>query len=63
MELVALAESVKPEDGPNDEHNYGVRNEDPIENNETDGDVIPLNNRPDGYEASKQQTNAHDKPS
>ena len=48
MKLAAFTESVKPDKRTDDEHNHGVRNEDPIEKNETEGNMIPLNDRSNG---------------
>lgn len=43
MIFTALAESVEPDKGTDGDDDDGVRNENPIENNETDGNVISLN--------------------
>jgi len=60
MKFQAFTEGIKPDKGADDKYNDGVRDEEPVENNETDGDVVPLNDRPDGHEAGNQECNAHD---
>jgi hypothetical protein len=61
MILRAFAEGIKPDKGANDKHNHGVGDEEPVENDETNRDVVPLDDRSDGHEASEQERNTHGK--
>jgi len=46
MKLGAFAKRIKPQDGANYKYKYGVHDEDPVEYDETNGDVIPLDDCP-----------------
>jgi hypothetical protein len=48
MKLGTLVERIKPDHGANDKYDHGVRQEEPIEDDETNGDMIPLNYGTDG---------------
>lgn len=61
MILRAFAEGIKPDKGANDKHNHGVGDEEPVENDETNRDVVPLDDRSEGHEASEQERDTHGK--
>lgn len=63
MKLGSFAEGIKPDKGANDKHNYGIRKKDPVENNETNGDVVPLDDCSEGQSTSDQECNTHGKSS
>ena len=48
MILGTLAESVKPDKGTDGKYDDGIGYEDPVEKDETNSDVIPLNDSPNG---------------
>jgi len=63
MILRAFAEGINPDQGANDKHDHGVGDEEPVENDETDRDVVTLDDCSDGHEASEQERNTHGKAS
>ena len=63
MPLRAFAKGIKPDKSANEKHNHGVGDEDPVENDETDRDMVPLDDRSNGQEASEQKRNTHGKSS
>jgi len=63
MELGAFAEGIEPDEGTNTKYNYGVGDEGPVEDNETNKNVIPLNDCSDGQSAGEQEGDTHDKSS
>ena len=63
MILCSFAEGIKPDKGANDKDNNGVGDKDPIENNETDDNVVPLDDCSDGKSTCDQERNTHDKSS
>ena len=48
MKFGSFAESIKPDKGANDKDNNGVGNKNPIEYNETNDNVVPLDDCSDG---------------
>ena len=48
MKFGSFAEGIKPDKGASDKDNNGVGNKDPIENNETNDNVVPLDDCSDG---------------
>ena len=63
MILRAFAEGIKPDKGANDKHNHGVGDEEPVENDEPNRDVVPLDDCSYRHEASEQERNTHSKSS
>jgi len=61
MILRAFTEGKKPDKGANDKHDHGVGDEDPVENDETNRDMVTLDDCSDGQEAREQERNTNDK--
>ena len=57
MILRAFAEGIKPNQGANDKHDHGVGDEEPVEKDETNRDVVTLDDCSDGEEASEKERN------
>jgi hypothetical protein len=63
MEVGAFVKGIEPDKGANDKCNYGIGDEDPVEDDEANQNMISLDDCPDGQAAGEQKGDTHDKSS